>query len=114
MKNYPTPWRVEAGRVSHTVHDGAGQPICTLPPFEWSRALDLDAQRRCALLMSMAPELLQHLALLLDVMHRTDRELTSSHDLPLTTDEEWKSALDDAGSLIELLADESVVVGDPA
>jgi hypothetical protein len=111
MKNYQTPWQVKPGRVSHTVHDRDGQPICTLPPFEWSRAIDLDAQRRCAQLMAMAPELLHHLATLLDVMRRADREFTASQDLPLTTDDEWTAALDDAGSLIDLLADEGIVAG---
>ena len=114
MKNYPTPWQVAPGLVRHTVRDRDGVPICALPPFEWSRAIDLDAQRRCALLMSMAPELLQHFARLIDVMRRTDRELTSSQDLPITTDEEWNAALDDAGSLIVLLADEGIVAGDDA
>lgn len=111
LENYPAPWYVQPGLVSHTVRDLNGDAICSLPPFEWDRPVPFDVQASAAVLISAAPELLVNLARLLDVMRRTDREFTNSLDVPLATDEEWDEAIDYAAELLEQLADEGVTPG---
>lgn len=69
---YPLPWSVVPGRVSHTVADVNGAPICCLPPFEWDRRVALPVQAAAATLLSHAPAMLAYLAMALDLMRRSD------------------------------------------
>jgi len=109
LENYPLPWYVDPGRVSHTVRDSDGAPIVCLPPFEWDRSVPMEVQNKAAQLIALVPEILHNWLQLLDIMRRTDREFTNSLDVPLATDEEWDAALDDAQALFDLLGDEGVI-----
>ena len=108
MKNYPTPWQVKPGLISHTLADANEVPICCLPPHGPHAKLDLDAQARCATLLSMAPALLKHLAIIVSLVRRSDIEMAMADEGPIPTYAEWLTALDEAWALVAMLTDEGI------
>jgi hypothetical protein len=111
MKNYPTPWTVKRGMACQTIVDAQGDPVARIvvPPFFGT---SFDQQTKAATLMAIAPELLKHLSILVDLVRRSDFEIAMADEGPITTDSEWQDALEDAQLLLAILAKNGIVAGD--
>lgn len=105
-----TPWWADIGDEAIVIRDCDGKAICAMP-----RADDLqerDNQEAIAQLLAMAPEAFANLYALLDVMRRSDPELTEGTALSPCSDEDWLMALAEGQALIELLAEDGMTLGE--
>jgi hypothetical protein len=98
------PWWHDKIEMSGTgiIRAADGSVVCVLSAPNYENPADLEHN---AALIALAPELGQALSALVSVMRKSDVEQSPGADCD---SEEWDAALDDAQSLLDLLAEDGV------
>lgn len=98
------PWWHDKVEMSGTgiIRAADGSVVCVLPAENYDDPANLE---RNAAVLALAPELGKALSVLVSVMRRSDVEQSPG---AVCDSEEWDAALDDAQSLLDLLAEDGV------
>lgn len=106
-KHTQGPWIPCVADGGFFVAGADGHAVCALPCFV--RTVEEVAAN--ADLIAMAPDLLYRLAWLVDVVRRSDVDLNPEE---CVDSEEYDAALEEAESLLDMLAESGITVGDPS
>lgn len=101
------PWFAERSEEAIVIRGPDGDSICAMRRITGDRSAE--EQDANAALIALAPELFRSVRELISVMRRSDVE---SSDGKSCSGEEWDTALEDAQSLLDLLAEEGVQLGE--
>lgn len=104
-KHTKGPWLACVSDGGHLVVGPDGYAVCALPSF----VRGLDEQAANTELIAIAPDLLYRLAQLVSVVRRSDVE---NIDAGTVDSDEFDAALEEAETLLELLAESGVTVGE--
>jgi len=98
------PWWHDKVEMSGTgiIRAADGSVVCVLPAQNYDNPADLDHN---AALIALAPELAKVVSDLASAMRKSDVEQSPG---AVCDSEEWDAALDDAQSLLDLLAEDGV------
>ncbi len=105
----PGPWIQSTYDYGYIVSGPDGYAICSVADIPRSDAINLAN----AELITMAPDLLFRLALLVDAWRRLLRASADGEDL-IVAISEVGTALGEAEALLDLLAESGVTVGEPS
>ena len=98
------PWIPHVADGGHLVVGHDGYAVCALPCI----VRTVEEQAANAELIAMAPDLLYRLAVLVDAVRRMELD----DEKLRVTEEELVSAIEEAETLLELLAESGVTVGE--
>jgi len=99
------PWIPVVSDGGHIITGPDGYAVCALPCI----VRTAEEQLANAELIAMAPDLLYRLAELVDVVRRSDVENIDAN--PVDSDD-WDAALEEAETLLQLLAESGITPGE--
>lgn len=99
------PWIPHVADGGHLIVGHDGYAVCALPCI----VRTVEEQAANAELIAMAPDLLCRLAVLVKVVRRSDVEAVDAGGVD---SDEYDTALEEAETLLELLAESGVTVGE--